>query len=31
MSDYVLTCCTTADIPYEYFQKRNIPFVCFHY
>lgn len=31
MSDYVLTCCSTADMPYEYFQKRNIPFVCFHY
>lgn len=31
MSDYVLTCCSTADLPYEYFQKRNIPFVCFHY
>lgn len=31
MSDYVITCCSTADMPYEYFQKRNIPFVCFHY
>jgi DegV family protein with EDD domain len=31
MSDYVLTCCSTADMPYEYFQQRNIPFVCFHY
>lgn len=31
MSDYVLTCCSTADLSYEYFQKRNIPFVCFHY
>ncbi|MGI6588588.1 MAG: DegV family protein [Peptococcia bacterium] len=31
MSDYVLTCCSTADMPYEYFAKRNIPFVCFHY
>lgn len=31
MPDYVLTCCSTADMPYEYFQKRNIPFVCFHY
>jgi DegV family protein with EDD domain len=31
MSDYVLTCCSTADMPYEYFKKRNIPFVCFHY
>lgn len=31
MPDYVLTCGSTADMPYEYFQKRNIPFVCFHY
>ncbi|MBU3204969.1 DegV family protein [Clostridium algidicarnis] len=31
MSDYILTCCSTADMPYEYFNKRNIPFVCFHY
>lgn len=31
MSEYVLTCCSTADMPYEYFRKRDIPFVCFHY
>ena len=31
MSDYVLSCCSTADMQYEYFKKRNIPFVCFHY
>lgn len=31
MSSYVLTCCSTADMPYEYFEKRNIPYVCFHY
>lgn len=31
MSDYVLTCCSTADMPYEYFQERKIPFVCFHF
>lgn len=31
MADYFLTCCSTADMTYEYFQKRNIPFVCFHY
>ena len=31
MSDYVLTCCSTADMPREYFEKRDIPFVCFHY
>jgi DegV family protein with EDD domain len=31
MSDYILTCCSTADMPFEYFQQRKIPFVCFHY
>ena len=29
--DYVLTCCSTADMPYDYFISRKIPFVCFHY
>lgn len=31
MLSYVLTCCSTADMPYEHFNKRNIPFVCFHF
>lgn len=31
MLDYILTCCSTADMPYDYFKKRNIPFVCFHF
>jgi len=31
MLNYVLTCCSTADMPFDYFKKRNIPFVCFHY
>ena len=31
MPDYVLSCCSTADMPLEYFQKRDIPFVCFHF
>lgn len=31
MSEYVLTCCSTADMPKEYFEKRGIPFVCFHF
>lgn len=31
MTDYILTCCSTADMPYEYLKKRDIPFVCFHY
>ncbi len=31
MSDFVLTCCSTADMPYEYFKSRKIPLVCFHF
>lgn len=31
MCNYVLTCCSTADMPYDYFKSRNIPYVCFHY
>lgn len=31
MNSFTLTCCSTADMPYEYFQERKIPFVCFHY
>ena len=31
MHDFVLTCASTADMPYDYFQKKDIPFVCFHY
>ncbi len=31
MPDYLITCCSTADLPHEYFQEREIPYVCFHY
>ena len=31
MSDYILSCSSTVDMPLEYFQKRNIPFVTFHF
>lgn len=31
MFSYVLTCSSTADMPYDYFKKREIPFVSFHY
>lgn len=31
MNNYVLTCCSTADMSYEYFKKRNIPYACFHF
>ncbi len=31
MSEYIITCCSTADMPLSYFQQRNIPYVCFHF
>lgn len=31
MADYVITCCSTADMPEQYFKEREIPYVCFHY
>ncbi len=31
MNDYVLTCCSTADMPNDYLNERHIPYVCFHY
>jgi hypothetical protein len=27
MFNYVLTCCSTADMPSDYFKKRDIPFI----
>ena len=31
MSEYVLSCCSTADLTKEHLEKRNIKYVCFHY
>ena len=31
MSEYVLSCCSTADLSKEHFQRRNISYVCFHF
>lgn len=31
MSKYILSCCSTADLTKEHFQKRGISYVCFHY
>ncbi len=31
MSDYILTCCSTADLSKEHFNAINVPYVCFHY
>lgn len=28
---YQLTCCSTADMPLEYFKAKGISFVCFHF
>lgn len=30
-SEYVLSCCSTADLPKEYFDKKKIKYICFHY
>lgn len=31
MSNYVLSCCSTADLSREYLAKREIEFICFHF
>ena len=31
MGDYILSCCSTADLTKEKFEKRNISYICFHY
>ena len=31
MSDYVLSCCSTADLTEEHFLQRGISYVGFHY
>ena len=31
MCDYVISCCSTADLSAEHFEERNINYVCFKY
>lgn len=31
MKNFTLTCCSTVDMPKDYFSARQIPVVCFHY
>ena len=31
MGKFVLTCCSTADASEEFYQERDIHYVCFHY
>ena len=31
MNDFILSCCSTADLTQEHFESRNIHYICFHY
>lgn len=31
MTDYIISCCSTADLAKEHFEKRDIHYICFHY
>ncbi len=31
MRQFILTCCSTADMTKEFFDKREIPYICFHF
>lgn len=31
MSDFVLSCCSTADLSKEHFEQRDIQYICFHF
>lgn len=31
MSEFILSCCSTADMPKSFFEERNVAYVCFHF
>ena len=31
MSSFILSCCSTADLSKEHFERRDIKYICFHY
>lgn len=31
MNDYIISCCSTADLEKEHFEKRDIHYICFHF
>lgn len=31
MGDYILSCCSTADLSKEHFEARDIHYICFHF
>lgn len=31
MRDYIISCCSTADLTEEHFKARDISYICFHF
>lgn len=31
MNEYIISCCSTADLSEEHFRKRSVAYICFHY
>lgn len=31
MGNYIISCCSTADLKKEHFEKRDISYICFHF
>ena len=31
MSNYMITCCSTADMPASYFEEKKVPYACFQF
>jgi DegV family protein with EDD domain len=31
VGDYIISCCSTADLSKEHFEKRDIHYICFHF
>ena len=31
MADFILSCCSTADLTEEHFKARDIHYICFHF
>ncbi len=31
MSEFVISCCSTADLSKKHFEERNLKYICFHY
>lgn len=31
MSDFIISCCSTVDLPKEYFEEHNLPYIPYHF